>query len=424
MNRLANRFEPRIASLRLRIGDLSSLRSLVDLPPQHDIGRRQWSVLGLQLSATEQRLSSRLSRAARAYPSGEDDLAGARRLNGELGALELALAGAYTFFDTYMDVLTQRRTPRIGRLLAGCDVLAWSAMRRDHPALRAIEPPLVFCDRGFGASIVRERVSLPDGSPNPMPVIQIPYSRLREKPNLTSIFHEAGHQVLAQLGLTTVLPRVIRRALNRAGASSTVVGLFSRWSSEIGPDFWTFCGSGIAAAGGIREILALPPENALRVSWSDPHPPPYLRPQLAFELCRQQWGRGVWDRWELEWTQLYPLAMADREHRGLLRQCVRMIPVVAHALLTTRFRQLSGRRLADLWELGALAPAVLWPRVVASDAGRLNLSGLTPGSQLAVFRLLKERGRISEEALDALMARWLVRLGEERRHWMSSHGAS
>ena len=84
---------------------------------------------------------------------------------------------AFTFFDTYMDVLTQRRSPELGPVLAGCDVLA--GMRWPGASDATRRPPLVFCDRGFGASIVRESVPFPDGTPNPMPLIQIPYSRLK-----------------------------------------------------------------------------------------------------------------------------------------------------------------------------------------------------------------------------------------------------
>jgi len=414
MDDLSGRFERTIASLRLRIDELSSLRARVGLPPQRDITRRQWSVLELQLAAVEQRLTTRLRRATAGYQGSGRDVRDARRLNAALGGIELALSRTFAFFDTYMDVLTQWHTPGLGSVLKGCDVLAWAAMRRDHPALRLIEPPLVFCDRGFGASIIRESVSMPDGTPNPMPLIQIPYSRLREKPNLTSILHEAGHQALAHLGLTRVLPRVLSGALSRAGASRTLADLFGLWSSEIGPDFWTFCGAGLAAAGGIKEVLALPPDHVFKVSWTDPHPPPYLRVLLAFECCRRQWGRGPWDRWQREWMELYPVDSAPPEARTILNEGLRFLPLLSSALLFTRFRTLNGRRISDLWDLRSLAPDALNRIVESARSGCLSLTGLSPCGHLAVFRVLKQRDALSEEALDALMSRWLIRLGERR----------
>jgi hypothetical protein len=332
-------------------------------------------------------------------------------LNAALGDIELELSRAYTFFDTYMDVLTQRYSTRLGPLLAGCDVLAWHGMRRDHPALRIVEPPLVFCDRGFGASIIRESVRLPDGTPNPIPLIQIPYSRLKEKCNLTSVLHEVGHQALMRLGLVSALPKALRAALARAGASPLTRDMFALWSSEIGPDFWTFCTSGMAAAAGLREILALPPSHVFRVSWTDPHPPPYLRVLLSFEWCRQQWGRGDWDAWRREWTALYPLEGATGEARTILAEGVTHLPTVARTLFATRFRTLDGRRLPDLFRLSDLSPPALAAVAAGLDAGTLRLTGVSPPTQLAVFRFIRERSRISEERLDGIMSGWLTRLG-------------
>jgi hypothetical protein len=160
VKRAGRTFQARIDSLRLRLHSLSDLRKVVALPPEHDIAERQWSLLLGQLAAAETRLADRVRAGADRHLARVHEPGHARSLNRVLGEIELDLSRAFTFFDTYMDVLTQRRTPELGPLLAGCDVLAWQAMRRDHPALAVIEPPLVFCDRGFGASIVRESVRL------------------------------------------------------------------------------------------------------------------------------------------------------------------------------------------------------------------------------------------------------------------------
>lgn len=404
----------RVQSARLRIGDLSSLRRRVALPPEHDITAQQWSALELGLSTAQARLIARLKRAADQYLGNVDDVRVARSLNAVLGEIELELSRTFTFFDTYMDVLSQRYMVDLGPTLAGCDVLAWEAINRDHPALRLTEPPLVFCDRGFGASIIRESVTLPDGTANPIPLIQIPYSRLKEKCNLTSILHEAGHQALARLGLVRVIPDVLRAALARAGASGSMRDLFALWSSEIGPDFWTFCSSGIAGPAGLREILALPPSHVFRVSWSDPHPPPYLRVLLSFEWCRFQWGRGPWDSWEDQWTALYPIDGVGRRSREILKEGVARLPVVARTLLTTRFRALNGRTIPHLFDLASLAPSTLGQVAARARSGRLELTGLAPSAQLAVFRLIKEQGLHSEERLDRVMTEWLTKLGQRR----------
>ena len=406
----------RVESLRMRVENLSSLRRLVDLPPDRDITKRQWAVLESQLKVVEAGLLSRLKKAGRAYLPLVHNSRIARTLNGLLGEIELEMSRVYAFLDTYMDVLTQRHTPELGPLLGGCDVLAWDAINRDHPALAIVEPPLVYCDRGFGASTLREGVMLPSHIPNPMPLIEIPYSRLKEKYNLTSVLHEAGHEALVRLGLVSTLPKAFRYGLAKTGASATIQDFFALWSSEIGPDFWTFCSSGIAEAAGIKEILALPPHHVFRVSGTDPHPPPYLRVLLSFEWCRQAWGRGAWDNWEKEWFELYPLEGAPIEARELLKKAGTYLPLISRTLLQTRFRVLNGKTIPDLFRLSTLAPAELERVAGTARSGALNLKGISPSAQLAVFRVIRDRGMLNEEAIDRIMTEWLVKLGERRRN--------
>lgn len=419
MSKTYHSFERRVASLRLRIEDLSSLRKTVALPANRDIDERQWFVVETELKAVEIRLSRRLKRVAREYFSQLENAEAARILNGLLGEIELEMSRSFTVFDTYMDVLTQRHTPELGLLLAGCDVLALDALKKEHPALQIIEPPLVFCDRGFGASTLREGIKFPGRGLNPTPLIQIPYSRLKEKCNLTSIFHEAGHEAMVRLKLTEALPKAMSAALKSVNAPTTLRDLFALWCSEIGPDFWTFLSCGMAEAATIREILALPSAHVFRIVWGDPHPPPYLRALIGFEWCRQVWGDGLWDAWEKEWLELYPLGQAPIEIRELLEKARKYVPKVAGVLLRTKFQTLNGKTLPDLFDFKALAPAELKRILKTSENGKLNLKGLSPSVQLAVFRLAKEEGA-AEARLDKTMTEWLLRLGSQRKELLKN----
>ncbi len=411
----------RIASLGLRIRALRGLRALVALPARADIAPRQWSVLETQLSVVVERLLSRLKRAARGYLASGGAPGARRRLNARLGALELALSRAYLFFDTYADVLTQRATPALAPLLAGCDRLASDALMRDHPALELVEPPLVYCDRGFGARIIREDVRFPGAAANPMPLIQIPYSRLQEKYNLTSIHHEAGHQALRRTGLQAAIPAALRAALSAAGAPAPLRDFFALWSSEIGPDFWAFCATGLAQPAATREILALPPAHVLHVSSADPHPPPWLRVLLGFEWARQAFGQGPWDAWEREWERDYPLDLAPAPARRLLSAGRGLLPAVARTLLGARFRVLGGREIPALFDLDALAPARLRAIAATARRGRLDLRGLSPSVQLAVFRIVREESGIPEPELDRVMGDWLTGLGGRTGRHRAAH---
>ena len=144
------RYRNQINSTISKIKILSSLRSVAALPLHLDISERQWSVLESNLSAAQNRLLNRLKNESKEYLKNIHEPESARGLNSLLGEIELELSKSLTFFDTFMDMLTQRSVPQLGRFLAGCDVIAWDAIRKDHPALDIIEPPLVFCDRGFG----------------------------------------------------------------------------------------------------------------------------------------------------------------------------------------------------------------------------------------------------------------------------------
>jgi hypothetical protein len=416
MNSQFRNYQRRYEALKIKAETLSSLRKLVALPPEHDITKRQWSILESQLSAAEARIQSKLKRATKQYLPQVDDPRIARGLNAIYGEIEMELSKVFPFFDTYMDILTQRHTPEIGPLLAGCDVLAEDALKKDHPALDIVESPLVYCDRGFGASVLREGVLLPDLTPNPMPLIQIPYSRLNEKYNLTSIIHEAGHEAMVRLGLINSIPKALRIALKRAGAPDSIIELYALWTKEINPDFWTFCASGIAEAAGTRDILSLPPVLVFRIAWGDPHPAPYLRTLLSFDWCRQVWGKGDWDIWEKEWTNLYPLDEAPIETQELLRKARKYVPVISRTLLYTKFRVLNGKTIPDLFDLSAIAPMELQRIVKSAESGALDLKGLSPCAQLAVFRLIREQGKLKEETIDRIMTKWLLKLRERRRN--------
>lgn len=392
-------FERRRHSLRYRIQALPRLRALVGLGPREDIRPAQWALIERALNAASERLLRRLDQVE-AFADAATD----RDHNAALGEIELDLSKAYTFFDTYMDVLTQRRSAELGPQLAGCDELAEDALRREHPALRAIIRPLVYCDRGFGASFLREGVPMPDGSSNPLPLIQIPYARLREKHSLTSVLHEAGHYAFNRIGLHAPLANAAAAALRAAGFAPAIGELYAGWMREIGPDFWTFGTAGAAHASGLRELLSLPARIVMKLEPRDPHPPPFLRVLLGFAWCRRAWGAGDWDAWEAEWLRTFG------EGDATLAACRAAIPGVTAMLFTTRFAALDGRTLPDLFDLESLRPDELLARMRGLNQDSPAFLALRPCTQLCVFRLTHEGARATPESIDRAMTGWLTRL--------------
>jgi hypothetical protein len=99
----------------------------------------------------------------------------------------------------------------------------------------------------------------------------------------------------------------------------------------------------------------------------------------------------------------------------VLEQARRRVPIVGHVLFEHRFPQLGGRRLVDLFDLASVAPARLARVAATARSGRIDLRGLSPSTQLAVFSHLRDSGAIGTDRLDRLMSDWLRRLGA-RRH--------
>jgi hypothetical protein len=410
---LARDLAARLRAAELRAGVFSGLRSLIGIPPQSDLTEQQWSALESALQDERARLMRKIG-LGKSLLSACADLTDARRINALLGEIEMDLSRAFVFFDTYVDVLTQRVSAELGPLLAGCDALARDSLKKSHPTLQQAEDPLVYCDRGFGASMLRGGVQFPSGVRNPIPLVQIPYEKLGRKYTLTSVLHEVGHEAMIRLGLDRELPTTLRSAALEAGGHERVADLVGLWSYEIGPDFWAFCGAGPAQAMGAKDVLSLPASSVFRYSATDPHPPPYLRVLLSFEWCRQEWGSGDWDSHDRAWRELYPLRDLSRLAKDFFDAASQLLPAIATALRLRRFKSLGDRRISDLFSREGLEPAQLERAGRGATSGTLDLRGLSSSVQLAVFRRIRDQSLMGEAAIDRVMSRWLRQLAVHR----------
>lgn len=399
----------KIESLGTRARMLTNLREALDLKPQQNIRPEQWEVLENQLAAVSNTIRRQLKLITDRYFSEQYQPGVRQTLLNRLGELELDLTEAYSFYDTFMDILTQRLSDGIGPLLRGCDVIAADGLQRGFLA-EMTTMPLVYCDRGFGASTLREGVSINRQVPNPIPFIGIPYARMVEKYNLMSIYHEVGHQAMVKLNMVGDFRNVYSESVARTGASPLLRSLFANWSSELLPDFWAFGHTGLAQTSSIRDVLVLPQGMMFTISANRPHPPAYLRFLLSVEWCRTLWGKGDWDDWEAEWQEQYPVADLDVVSRETIEAARQLLPVVARATLHTKFRKLNGKTLTDLFDLDQLNPGRI-KKLANRDAVTSDAFRAVPiGVQLAAFRLLRETRQMKLNELDTLMGVWLKSL--------------
>jgi hypothetical protein len=394
----------RALALRRRIESLTDLRELVGLSAATDLTADEWASVNAPLATLRDRLLAKL-------PGQPDD---GRAGNAQLGDLELEASKAFGLFDTFMDILTQRHSPALGPLLRGCDVLAADALRRDVPGLSTCRAPIVYCNRGYGAAVVRSAARLYADIPNILPLIQIPYGRLQEKLQLTSLLHEVGHEAMGRLALLPNMGQALTTELARRGVPDAIRELYVHWLSEIAADLWSFLASGLAHAATLREILALPAEHAFRLSMQVPHPPPYLRVLLGFQLCRDAWGEGPWDAWETQWLAHYPRTDCPPTSRDLFDAARAALPQVSRILLGARYKALGRRKLPELFDLPALAPTALARHARDLIAGRTLSPRVATCTRLAVFRYARERGGAREDSIDRQMKTWLYGLASRR----------
>jgi hypothetical protein len=396
----------KIESMRNRAKVLTRLKEMIALKKEEDIQQEQWELLQNQLSSISNKILQQLRMIGDAFLAGRENVSTRKVVINRLGELELELTSAYDFYDTFMDILTQRLSNDIGPLLRGCDVIAADAMQRGMIADLTMAP-LVYCDRGFGAATLREGVSILKTVPNPIPFISIPYSRLTEKYNLISINHEVGHQALVKLNLVNVLSNLFKTVTARAGASTLLQNLFANWAKELGPDFWAFCLSGMAQTCSLRDVLILPTHQMFQVTAYQVHPPAYLRFLVTTEWCRQVWGKGVWDVWEEEWKQLYSPDTMDEATCEIITAASRFIPAIAKACVQTKFKRLNGKTIFSLFSIDELKPELLQKHASIVGVQSPSFKKLPIGSQLAVFRLLREGRAAKQSTIDKYMTQWL-----------------
>jgi hypothetical protein len=402
----------KIESLRTRAQLLTHLRQMLALKPHQDITQEQWEVLETQLAMVSNKIRQQLRIYTDHYFSERYDAKMRQTLMNRLGELEMELTAAYNFYDTFMDILTQRLSDDIGPLLRGCDAIAAHGLQRGSLADITVSP-IVYCDRGFGASTLREGVNISAQTPNPIPFIAIPYSRLMEKYNLISISHEVGHQALVKLNMLEIWQKVFHEALKKAGASPMICGLYANWSKELVPDFWGFCLSGMAQTCSLRDVLVLPSAMMFNISTTQPHPPSYIRFLISVEWCRQLWGKGDWDNWESEWLTLYPLSILDTTTRQIIEEALQYVPLIGKALLKTTFKKLDNKPLTSLFDVSKLTPDTM--KKWANTEGVLSneFKQLPIGVQLGIFRLMREKRAIKQAELEKLMAAWLISIGKQ-----------
>ena len=129
------KFEYKIAQIKKQSKLLISLRKIINTPKDQDITEYQWKILQDQLNRVNDTFQQNLETGIKRFMPSINDVTIQRKFNAYLGDMMFDLAEAYRFYDTFQDILTQRLSPMLGKMLTGYDTIASYALKRDHPRI-------------------------------------------------------------------------------------------------------------------------------------------------------------------------------------------------------------------------------------------------------------------------------------------------
>ena len=256
-------------------------------------------------------------------------------------------------FDTFSDAITQRSEHETGVWLSGLDVVAADALAL--PDFYEAPPVICYLERGPGAAIRRARTRMPGNTKSPVAVIQIPRERMVGSGIASSLVHEVGHQAAALLELVESL----RPALHHRGNGQIVWRFWERWISEIVADFWSVARIGVGSTYGLMAVVSLPRAFVMRLSETDPHPPPWIRVKLSCAMGQALYPHQQWEVAAQTWESFYPLDDLDQQQRALFANLEESVADFVELLVNHRPEKLRGKSLVEVMAIDERQPARL-----------------------------------------------------------------
>jgi hypothetical protein len=257
-------------------------------------------------------------------------------------------------------------------------------------------PPFSYMRTGFSPATFRRQIPLRrlGRQLNPFPLIQLPYHRLVNPWTLGAILHEVSHNLHNDLGLERAVPTRIGTRLREAGLGETVASTWARWNRELFADVCGLLLGGPAVVGSLLDVLGRSPRTVLTYAPGAPHPTPYLRAFISFELLRRMGFEAEAGAYRRLWQRLYPDGRAGTIPAPLLDTFTEANAIVVDAVCFRPFPSLGGKSLREV-----LPYAQKEQQIVEEAAARLA-AGTDPG--IIPERLMIGAARV---ALDRRLAR-------------------
>lgn len=222
------------------------------------------------------------------------------------------VVGAYELWSAFRSVFEQRREERICRTLDAADLVAASAYRtamdqavkwKVVKATEYREPPLVCADavgspataaRGSQVSGLTSTIQRYRSKLMPIPLVLFPADRLDDIWTYSTLAHEVGHDLEADLVFSSEAIEAAGAAIKAAGAGDASLDAWRAWGNEVVADAVGVTLAGAGFAGGLADWLSTVALAQLFAQpTGDPHPPPHLRIRVLAGLLRGS-GVGAW----------------------------------------------------------------------------------------------------------------------------------
>ncbi len=403
----------RLQELQTRLSSVRTPGESVPVVQSAAIDKKALNALehGMRQSAAvlQREISQLLDVASTLRPGPSDRL---ESVNKKLAMLQLRADSLFTTFDLLQDATAIRADAKTGRMLRGVDILLRDALNRPVPGYT---PPLAVSyldSSGRGGAIARARTRLPGGFLLGAALVRVSPESLPMR--LSSVLHEAGHQLSVDLTLLDEAQAKIARTVYGKTRQRAAAKLYASWASELMADCWGIVlGGGAPAVDGLQRVLSLPEQLLYTIRPGAPHPTGPVRVRFADEASRLAYPDPALDLLRRRFEEIYGTPAISRTLHGRLRPLLGATPAVARALMTEPFKGLGGKTMIDCGERWLVHPGrirKLLPAVIAGDGSALMRCPALQG--LAVLGFARLQDRIPITRLNRLSGNWLASLAD------------
>lgn len=282
-------------------------------------------------------------------------------------------------WDFYFELFGQRQSAYADWLLS-CDRIALDCYRVAYTGIgvaRTVPAPPPFCymRTGFSPATFRRAIPLTKLGKqlNPFPLLQLPYHRLVNPWTLGAVLHEVSHNLQSDLGLSRDVPHAIGLRLLRAGLPKSVASVWVRWNREMFADLSGLLLGGPEIVDSLMDVVGRGPETVLSYSARGPHPTPYLRMLISFELVRRMGFSNEADQYRRAWTRIYPDPRAGTIPKAVLDTFEEANKLAVDTVCYRTFPSLGDKCLADVIQFQPKEQQMI------EEAARRLAAGTDPG---------------------------------------------